>query len=292
MSRLVFAFMWLLHFLPLRLVAAAGNAIGMLLFWIIHERREVVRTNLRLCFPQMAGAERERLARAHFRAFCRSFLERGILWWGSPARLRRLIQVEGAEHLERLRGKPVILFAPHFVALDAGLLRLTMEHPVAGIYSRQKDRLFERLLTRGRTRFGGQGFTRDDGLRASLRPLRQGSLYYYLPDLDYGPKRALFVPFFGVPAATVTGMSEIARLTGATVVPCVTRMLPGGGGYVARLYPPWSDFPAGRDDAAAFADTRRMLAFVEERVLEMPEQYYWLHKRFKTRPPGELRFYR
>jgi KDO2-lipid IV(A) lauroyltransferase len=111
--------------------------------------------------------------------------------------------------------------------------------------------------------------------------------YYYLPDMDLGRSSAVFVPFFGVPAATVTGLSDLARLAGAAVVPCVTRMLPGGGGYVARLYPPWPDFPSG--DVAA--DARRMLAFIEERVLEMPEQYFWLHKRFKTRPEGEARFY-
>lgn len=291
MSRVVFAFMWVLHFLPLRLVAAVGNGVGVLLYWLIPERRHVVRTNLALCFPQKSQEERERLARAHFRAFSRSFLERGILWWASPGRLQRLIRIEGAEHLDALKGKPVILFAPHFVGLDAGLLRLTMDHPITGIYSRQKDPLFERLLTNGRQRFGSRGFSREDGLRASLRPLKKGALYYYLPDLDYGPKRALFVPFFGVPAATVTGMSEISRLTGATVVPCVTRMLPGGGGYVARLYPAWSGYPGGDDEAAARADTRRMLAFIEERVLEMPEQYYWLHKRFKTRPAGEPKVY-
>ena len=185
----------------------------------------------------------------------------------------------------------MILFAPHFIGLDAGLLRLSMEHAITGIYSRQKDPLFDRALTRGRTRFGVQAFSREDGLRASLRPLKEGALYYFLPDLDYGRKRALFVPFFGVPAATVTGMSEIARLSGATVVPCVTRMLPGGGGYVARLHPAWDRYPSGNDEAAAYADTRRMLAFIEERVLEMPEQYYWLHKRFKTRPEGEKGFY-
>lgn len=291
MSRLVFGFMWLLHFLPLRVVAAAGNGIGVLLYWLIPERRKVVRTNLALCFPQRPQAERERLARAHFRAFTRTFLERGILWWASPRRLRRLIRIEGAEHLEALKGKPVILFAPHFVGLDAGLLRLTMDHAVAGIYSRQKDRLFERLLMDGRQRFGGRGFSREDGLRASLRPLKEGALYYYLPDLDYGAKRALFVPFFGVPAATVTGLSDIARVSGATIVPCVTRLLPGGGGYVARLYPAWSGYPSGKGEAAALADTRRMLAFIEERVLEMPEQYYWLHKRFKTRPAGEPKVY-
>jgi KDO2-lipid IV(A) lauroyltransferase len=277
--------MYLVHFLPLGLVAAIGNRVGSIAFWLIPERRKVTRINLQKCFPQLAQEERETLAREHFRAFCRSFVERGILWWGSRERIARLVRLEGLEHLPK--GRPVILFAPHFVGLDATLSRLSLDFPVAMMYSRQKDPRFERLLYRGRTRFGGRMFPRQAGVREGLKAIASGALYYYLPDLDYGPKRAVFVPFFGVPAATVTGLSYIARETHAAVVPCVTRMLPGGAGYRATLYPAWQDFPSG-DDAA---DARRMLAFVEDRVREMPEQYFWLHKRFKTRPEGEARFY-
>jgi KDO2-lipid IV(A) lauroyltransferase len=128
--------------------------------------------------------------------------------------------------------------------------------------------------------------SRQQGLRKVLRWIQSGIPFYYLPDLDFGRKGTIFVPFFGVPAATATGLAAIARSTGAAVVPCVTRMLPGGG-YVAQFYPAWRDYPTG-DQAA---DARRMMAFIEERVLEMPEQYHWLHKRFKTRPEGEARFY-
>jgi KDO2-lipid IV(A) lauroyltransferase len=288
MSRVVFAFMYLVHFLPLGLVAAIGNAAGALAFWLIPERRRVTRVNLEKCFPEMKKGERERLARAHFRAFCRSFVERGILWWAPRSRIGRMVRLEGLENLSPLVGRnPVILFAPHFVGLDATLSRLSLEYPVAMMYSRQKDPLFEALLYRGRTRFGGRMFPRQAGVKEGLRAIESGTLYYYLPDLDYGPKHSVFVPFFGVPAATVTGLSYIARQTRAAVLPCVTRMLPGGAGYVARLYPAWTDFPSGDE----LADARRMLAFVEERVREMPEQYFWLHKRFKTRPAGEAGFY-
>jgi Kdo2-lipid IVA lauroyltransferase/acyltransferase len=286
MSRLVFGFMWLLHFFPLRVVSFAGSAIGALMYWVIAERREVIRVNLEKCFPGRAKRERERLARAHFRVFCRSFLERGILWWAPRERIERLVRIEGLENLKKASG-PVIVFAPHFVGLDATLSRLSLEFPVAMMYSRQKDPRLERLLYRGRTRFGGRMIPRQAGVREGLAAIESGALYYYLPDLDYGPKYSIFVPFFGVPAATVTGLSYIARETGAAVLPCVTRMLPAGAGYVATIYPAWSGFPSG-DDAL---DARRMLAFIEERVLEMPEQYYWLHKRFKTRPEGEQRFY-
>jgi KDO2-lipid IV(A) lauroyltransferase len=285
-SRLVFAFMYLVQLLPLQAIAGIGNAVGALMYWLIPERRKVTRINLAMCFPQLDAAQREALARRHFRAFCRSFIERGILWWSPRARIERLVRLEGLEHLEKEKGKPIILFAPHFVGLDATLSRLTLDYPVAMMYSRQKDPLFESLMYRGRTRFGGQMFPRQAGVKEGFRAIEAGALYYYLPDLDFGPKRSIFVPFFGVPAATVTGLSYIAREMRASVVPCVTRMLPGGG-YAARLYPAWDDFPSG-DEAR---DARRMLAFIEERVLEMPEQYFWLHKRFKTRPPGEARFY-
>jgi KDO2-lipid IV(A) lauroyltransferase len=234
----------------------------------------------------MDAQAREKLARAHFRVFCRSFLERGILFWAPRRRIERLVRIEGMENLRQVRG-PVILFAPHFVGLDATLSRLSLELPVAMMYSRQKDPVLERVLYRGRTRFGGRMIPRQAGVKEGLGAIESGALYYYLPDLDYGPKRSIFVPFFGVPAATVTGLSYISRESGAAVLPCVTRMLPGGEGYVAKIYPRWDNFPSG-DDAA---DTRRMLAFIEERVLEMPEQYYWLHKRFKTRPAGEQGFY-
>jgi Kdo2-lipid IVA lauroyltransferase/acyltransferase len=287
MSRLAFAFMYLVHFLPLPVVAAIGNAIGTLLYWLAAERRRVTRVNLEKCFPQLEPADRDSMARAHFRAVGRSFLERGILWWGSRQRIRSLVKLEGLEHLEKIRHRPVILFAPHFVGLDATLSRLSLEFPVAMMYSRQKDPLLERLLYRGRTRFGGRMIPRQEGVKEGFKAIGAGALYYYLPDLDYGRKHSIFVPFFGVPAATVTGLSYVAREAGALVVPCVTRMLPGGAGYVATVFPAWQGFPSG-DDAA---DTRRMLAFIEERVLEMPEQYYWLHKRFKTRPEGEPGFY-
>jgi KDO2-lipid IV(A) lauroyltransferase len=283
-SRLAFGLMYLMHALPVALQARLGNAAACLLYWLVGERRRVIRINLAKCFPGMSATEREDLARAHFRAFIRSFLDRGMLWWSNADRIRALVELRGTEHLPKDR--PVILFAPHFVGLDAALSRITLDHPLVTIYSRQKDERFDALITHGRTRFGGKVFPRHTGLRKALRATEEGALLYYLPDLDYGPKGAVFVPFFGVPAATVTGLSGIARATKAVVVPCVTRMLPEGG-YVAQLYPAWTGFPSGDD----VADARRMLAFVEERVREMPAQYYWLHKRFKTRPEGEPRFY-
>ena len=216
----------------------------------------------------------------------RALMDHGVIWWSRRSRIERLVRLEGMEHLRALEGKPVILFAPHFVGLDATLQRLSLEMPVAMMYARQKNPVMERTLYKGRTRFGGHMYLRTEGVKEGLEAIAALERFYYLPDLDYGPKRSVFVPFFGVPAATTTGLSYIARTSGAAVVPCVTRLLPGGG-YVARFWPAWSDFPGSSDEA----DVRRMVAFIEERVLEMPEQYWWLHKRFKTRPEGEPRFY-
>jgi len=287
MTRLALAFLWLLRILPQRVIFHVGGAIGSVVYWLVPERRKVTRINLAKCFPDLPPPERERMARGHFRAFGAALVDHGTLWWSSRERIARLVRLEGLEHLRALDGRPVIIFAPHFVGLDATLQRLSLEMPVAMMYARQKDPYFEAVLYRGRTRFGGHMYLRTEGIQEGLEAIAALERFYYLPDLDYGPKRSIFVPFFGVAAATTTGLSYIARTSGAAVVPCVTRLLPGGGGYVARFWPAWKDFPGASDEA----DTRRMVAFIEERVLEMPEQYWWLHKRFKTRPPGEARFY-
>ena len=286
MTRVGIFILWLLHFLPLGALAALGSAIGRLAYWLVPERRMVARINLGKCFPQMPEEERERVARAHFRWFCRSVVERSVWWWGSRDRIRRLVRVEGEEHLAALDGRGAVLLAPHFVGLDA-VMRLAMQYPLASTYSHQKNRVLDRMIYERRTRFGGGLFSRQETLRPAIRAIRKGSYYYYLPDMDFGRKGTVFVPFFGVQAATAVGLGYISRLARAPVLPVVTRMLPGGEGYVMRIYPPWSDFPSGDE----VADARRMMAFIEERVLEMPEQYFWLHKRFKTRPEGEARFY-
>lgn len=286
LGRVIFLLMWLAQLLPYRAMAALGAAAGAAAFRLIGERREVTRINLRKCFPQMPPDGRERLARAHFRAFCRAFLDRAILWWSPRERVMNLVRIEGMEHVRNLNGAPAILLAPHFVGLDAGFARLACEVDMVSMYANQKDAKFTELLMRGRTRFGRQRLvSRQEGIRATLAAMRSGLPFYYLPDQDYGPRDTLFVPFFGVPAATVPGLGRLAKVAGAKVLPCVTRLEPGG--YVLRVEPPWDNFPTG--DLAA--DTRRMNEFIEQRVLEMPEQYFWMHKRFKTRPAGEARFY-
>jgi KDO2-lipid IV(A) lauroyltransferase len=288
MTRVAIFLLWLAHFLPLPLLALLGRGLGLLIYAFVGERRRVALTNLRLCFPEWDENTRKRVARRHFQAFGRGFVEHGMLWWSSKERLQRLIRVEGVEHWQAVAERPVIWLAPHFVGLDMGGTRIITEWQGVSVYSHQKDPLLDRILLRGRTRFVTPVlFSRQDGIRPVVRAVRRGLPLYYLPDMDLGSRDSIFVPFFGVAAATVTGLSRIAQLAGAVVVPAVTRQLPGGMGYVLKFYPAWTDFPT--DNLAA--DVRRMNAFIEERVREMPEQYFWLHKRFKTRPPGESKFY-
>ncbi|NUN61700.1 MAG: lipid A biosynthesis acyltransferase [Burkholderiaceae bacterium] len=287
-ARLTIGLLWLLSRLPYRWQAGFSRALGSLLYHLARERRRVGSINLRQCFPALSEKERQDLLKAHFRAFTQAALERGFLWWASREELMQKIRFEDLHHWRDTADRPTILFAPHFVGLDAAGTRIVCEFPGASIYSMQKNRALDGQMRKGRERFGNATlFSRQDGIRPVIRALREVKMLYYLPDLDYGPRDAVFVPFFGVPAATITGLSRLAAVGRARVVPCVTRQLPQGGGYVVRLYPAWENFPSGDE----VADARRMNAFIEERVREMPEQYFWLHKRFKTRPPGEARFY-
>ena len=280
-SYLGVAVLWLIHLLPMRWIGALGAALGSLLYRF--GRGRVTRINLALCFPDMPEHERHALGLRHFRMLGRNALELSVMVWGSERQLLELIQVEGLEHLRALEGRPVIALAPHFIGLNMGGIRVAYEYPgTASIYSRQKNPVLDRVFLKARTRFGAPHLvSRQEGLRSVLRVIKSGKPFYFLPDMDFGARDAVFSPFFGVRTATITTLPRLARLTGAAVIPVVTRQV--GEGYVVRFYPEWKDFPTGDIDA----DVRRMNAFIEERVREMPEQYFWAHKRFKTRPPGE-----
>ena len=289
-SHAAVAVFWLLHWLPLPVLAFLGQAVGEALYWLARSRRHIVAVNLALCFPELDDAARRRLARAHFRAVGRSLLERGLLWWASQRRLMNLIRLDGAERVRALldQGRPVILLAPHFVGLDTGGSRVAMDFDSVSIYAQQNNPVFDRWLFHGRSRFGDQRLlSRQDGVRGTVKAMKAGRPFYYLPDMDYGRKDAVFVPFFGVPAATITGLPRLARLAGAAVVAGVTRLLPGGRGDVVEFGAPGQDFPT----TDAEADTAAMNRWIESVVRTMPEQYYWVHRRFKTRPPGEARPY-
>jgi Kdo2-lipid IVA lauroyltransferase/acyltransferase len=283
--------LWLIHFLPFRLIVAIGNGVGFLLYLLGTERRKVGAANLKLCFPDMSDDARKKLLRDHFKMFGRGLIERSILWWASAEYISSLIRVEGAEHFEAVKDKPAILLMPHFVGMDVGGQWIGQHADTVCMYAKQKNAYLTELLLKKRARFRDQRlYSRQEGLRPIIRGMREGRPFVYPPDQDQGIKDGAFIPFFGISAATMTSVPRIAKMTGAKVVPSITRVLPGSEGYVVTFYPAWENFPSGDD----IADTRRMNEFIEQRVLEMPEQYFWLHKRFKTRPHGEERgrFYR
>jgi KDO2-lipid IV(A) lauroyltransferase len=287
--------MWLLHWLPLPVLGRLGTGVGSLLFIVMGPRRAIALTNLQLCLPELSDSERRQLARRHFQAYSRSVFERAILWWASEARLRRLIRIEtsadmapGQIPVPEFTAKPTILLCPHFVCLDVGGAAIAMEASASSMYVAQKNAVFDAVLRAGRARFKPvKLFTRQDGIKPILRALREHLPYFMLPDMDFGAKDAEFVPFFGVEAATLTATARIAATTGAQVMPVIATFLPGYQGWRVKFYPVWDNYP-GTDMVAA---TRRMNAFIEERVREAPAEYFWTHKRFKTRPDGEPSFY-
>lgn len=284
----IVAMLWLLHWLPLPILGRLGTAFGSLLFVLLKKRRHIALTNLRLCMPELSEAQRIVLARQHFQAYSRSVWERAILWWAPEARLRRLIKIEAAMPIATMAERPTILLCPHFVCLDVAGAATAMDISASSMYVAQKNTTIDAVLRAGRERFKPvRLFTRQDGIKPILRALREKLPYFMLPDMDFGVKDGEFVPFFGIPAATLTATARIAATTGAQVVPVIATFLPNYQGWRVTYYPAWENYP-GPDMTAA---TLRMNQFIEERARETPAQYFWTHKRFKTRPEGEASFY-
>jgi KDO2-lipid IV(A) lauroyltransferase len=288
--RLLLALLGLFSALPLAVQARVGNAVGRLAFHLVGSRRRVALRNLELCFPELSPVAREQLAKEHFRWLGRSLLERGLLWYASPERLRTIIHVEGDVHLAERSERPVMWLTPHFMGLDfAGAsVLLFQKRKGISIYQEQSNEVMNEALRRGRLRFGNaEIFARDDAGRALVRAIRRGDGFFNLPDMDFGIRDAAFVPFFGVPTATLLAPSRMARALNMIVQPVIAEILPGGQGYRVRYEAPWHDFPS--DDAVA--DSARLNRWIEGEIRKNPAQYLWVHRRFKTRPPGEPSLY-
>ena len=280
-------FMRALAPLPLGVVRALGNALGRLLFVAARPRRRIALTNLRLCFPHWTEAERVALARRNFVYFTQAFLDRSWLWHGDPAVVRQRLRITGAVD-DLTREGAVVMFAPHFYGMDAGgsAVMQQIDRPACTIYSTQPNAALDEWMQRGRQRFGDATLlSRTEGVKPIVRALREGKMLYLLPDTDLGPHESVFVPFYGVPTATVPSLSRFARLGHARVVPVITRLTDFG--YEVKVHPAWPDYPT----ADATADAALMNRHLQDYIDEMPEQYYWVHKRFKTRPPGEPSLY-
>jgi len=286
--RFIIALMWCLHWLPLPVIARLGEVIGSLLFIYKKSRRRITLINLALCFPEMSEEERQAIAKKHFQAYARSVLERGILWWGSEARLRRLIVVEPRVPLDAINASPTILLCPHFVSLDVAGVAVMLESSLCSIYTQQLNPVFDEVLRKGRSRFRPvKLFSRSDGIKPIIRAMREPTPFFMLPDMDFGPKDAEFVPFFGIKAATLTAAPRIAAATKAKVIPVIATILPNYQGWKVVFHPPWENYP-GEDMVEA---TRFMNSFIEKEIMKTPAEYFWAHRRFKTRPEGEASVY-
>jgi KDO2-lipid IV(A) lauroyltransferase len=275
---------------PLAVQAWVGRALGAALHLLAGSRRRVARRNVQRCLPELGPAAQRALVREHFAWLGRSIVERGLLWYAPVDRLRRLIHVEGDVALAERSERPVMWLVPHFMALDvAGVsTQLFQTRRVASIYQAQSNPVMDAAIRAGRLRFDqGDVFARSESAKPLLRAIRQGHAFFNLPDMDFGLRDAAFVPFFGVPAATLLAPSRMARALNMVVQPVVAEMLPAGGGYRVRYLAPWTDFPS--DDPVA--DTARMNRWIEDEVRRNPAQYLWVHRRFKTRPAGEPDFY-
>jgi KDO2-lipid IV(A) lauroyltransferase len=290
-ARVVLALLWLVHWLPLSVQAALGRGVGALLFLLARRRRRIAARNLELCFPAWPAERRATVLRDHFGWLGRSLVERGLLWWGSGERLKRLIHVEGEVDFAEKHQGPVMWLVPHFMGLDvAGMAsQLFQQRPVASIYQRQSNPVFDARMRAGRLRFGNaEIFSRHERALPLVRAIKRGAVFLNLPDMDFGAKDAAFVPFFGVPAATLLAPARMAASMGLAVQPVIAEMLPGGQGYRVRFLPAWRDFPGADDEVAA---TRRINAFIEGEIERIPAQYLWVHRRFKTRPDGQAKIY-
>lgn len=286
-SHLGVALMRSMAWLPLPVVRALGWLLGWVLYWAVPARRKVVAKNLALCFPELPPQHLKGLERDVFTYFAQAWLDRGWLWHASAARVNARLNLTGALH-ELDGSSPTVIFAPHFIGMDAGgtALSAKVQRQFTSIYTDQSNKVVDAWMLMGRKRAGNtRMFGRADGVREITQSLRAGEPLYLLPDMDFGDKGAEFVPFFGTTAATVPSLSRFARLGKAKVVPVISRLTKAG--YDVQVLPAWQNFPT----SDAQADTARMNAELEGYIRSMPAQYYWVHKRFKTRPSGGAQLY-
>ena len=281
-TRLGLALMRALARWPLPCLRALGAVLGLLLYVLVGSRRRIAMVNLGLCFPQWSQARRRAVTIRSFIYLAQSWLDRGWLWHAPESLLRRRLHLHGALH-EFDGLDPSIVFCPHFYGLDAAATAINMNIPreFTSIYTPQANRQVDEWIKAGRLRWGRvQLFQRTDGIKANVAGLRSGQVLYLLPDMDFGPDGSVFVPFFGVPAATVPSVPRFARLGKAKVMAVVPRMT--SQGYDIEIMPAWENYPSGDLQT----DTARGNQLLEALVLSMPAQYYWVHRRFKSRPPG------
>ena len=281
----------LFAFLPYTITVHVGYGLGWLAAHIPNSRAKVVKTNLHLCFPGLSEKEIDELALEHWKLFGRSVLERSRIWLGSGKQITDIVTIDSAIRLGDR--KPRLLINPHFVGLEGGFMALSVLasqhdwHRGAGLYQNMKNPFFNQKMIEWRNRFGGKSIERQSRLRDLIREIQTGNFIFIAPDIDLGPRDSVFVPFFGIQTNTITSVSRLARLSGAEVCLMTTTLNKDCKGYTCHISEPLPNFPS--DDVEK--DTARLNQSIEELVRERPAEYYWVHKRFKHRPPGEASLY-
>ncbi len=287
-SWLGLASMRLIAVLPFRLQLLIGQTIGHLFYRIARYRREIVQTNIALCFPDLSADEREQLVRAHFHALGMSISETAMSWWGSDKALRKRVTFKGFEYVDNAlkEGTGAIMLGAHFTTMEISGRLIALDHDLAVSYQKLRNPLFNHVTYNARKKMLHRVFGRYE-IRASFRYIKQNHLMWIAADQDVGIENSVFVPFMGHIAATQTVASRMAKVTKAPIIPYISRRLEGTQGYEVEFFPPVENFPGDslEDDA-----TRTNL-LIEEQVHKAPEQYLWVHRRFKTRPEGMPKLY-
>lgn len=283
---------WLFHllsYLPYRWQLALGRQCGRLLHGLLTRRREIVRVNLELCFPQQPVAERNRVALRCFESMGMGMLEIGLAWWAKDPRTHCECTIKGLEHIREAlqQGRGVLLCGAHLHTAELAGRFLALEQAIAIVYRPQNDIVAETVANGCRSRYYSDLIQHRD-MRGVLRALAKNRVVWYAPDIDAGSKRSVFAPFFGVPAASLTATSRLAKVSGAPVVPCFYFRRADGSGYDIEVGPALDRFPSEE----VLNDTVRINRLIEGAVRRVPEQYFWQHRRFKSRPPGDPPVYR
>jgi Kdo2-lipid IVA lauroyltransferase/acyltransferase len=280
---------WLISQLPHKLQMMLGTYLGHLLKRLGKKRVAIAQRNLELCFPQLSVEEQKKLLTAHFDSLGKAFFETGIAWFWSRKRLAKLVTYDGLEHLKEAQtnAQGILLMTIHYTHLDLGASFINLQHSIDGSYKQHDNALYDWVQRQGRERLNADtiAIERDD-VRSMIKHLRRGRAIWYAPDQDYRAKQSIFVPFFGVPAATIIATSNLARVGQAKVIYYTCIRKPNGK-YHVSISSPLNNFPTDNIEQ----DTKRIMGIVEESVLLAPEQYLWVHKRFKNRPPGEPKIY-
>lgn len=264
--------------LPYAWLLWLGRRVGDVLVRLPLAFVRIARRNLELCYPQAAPSERERILREHFRSVGIGIFETAISWWSSDARIRKLTRLEGEEHLQAVlaRGRGAILLSAHFTTLEIGARALCARVAASIMYRPTSNSVLERFLMRNRGKRARRAIPRDD-VRTLITALKNNEPVWYAPDQSYRKKGAQMVPFFGIPAATNTATSRLARMTGAAVLPYFPERLPGSQGYRMTIWPMLDNFPSDN----AVTDAERFNKLIQAQVYRVPEQYLWIHRRFK-----------